>query len=75
MTRVPIKSTKRIQACLIKFPRSHILWVNSYFPTDPQEANFDDSELREVLAAIRGVIESSDCDDILSQNYSQLSKP
>ena len=41
------------------------LWVNSYFPTDPQTAMFDDNELREVLAAIKSVIENANCDDIL----------
>ena len=41
------------------------LWVNSYFPTDPQTAMFDDNELREVLAAIKSVIEKANCDDIL----------
>ena len=57
ITRIPLKSTKRVQACLINFPRTKILWLNSYFPTERQTPNFDDSELRETLAAIKNVIE------------------
>ena len=60
ITRIPSKSTKRVQACLINFPRTKILWLNSYFPTDPQTPNFDDSELRETLAAIKKVIENNE---------------
>ena len=67
ITRIPLKSTKRVQACLINFPRTKILWLNSYFPTDPQTPNFDDSELRETLAAIKNVIENNEHDQILWQ--------
>ena len=62
ITRLPLKSSKRVQACLINLPRSRILWLNSYFPTDPQTQNFDDTELREVIAAIKSVIENNDHD-------------
>ena len=57
VTRIPLKTSKRVQACLINFPRSKVLWLNSYFPTDPRIQNVDDSELRESLAAI--VIENN----------------
>ena len=62
-----MKSSKRVQACLIKFPRSTIIWLNTYFPTDPQIRTFDDSELRETLAAIKSVIEDNEHDHILWQ--------
>ena len=67
ITRIPIKSSKRVQACLINFPRSRILWLNSYFPTDPQAANFDDTELRETIAAIKAIIENNEHDEVLWQ--------
>jgi hypothetical protein len=72
ISRIPLKSTKRVQACMINFPRSKILWVNSYFPTDPHAASFDDSELREVLAAIKGVTQTvmmSSCREISTQIF------
>ena len=67
ITRIPLKSTQRAQACMINFRGSRILWLNSYFPTDPQSPNFDDSELRETLAAISNVIENNEHDNILWQ--------
>ena len=67
VTRIPLKTSKRVQACLINFPRSKVLWLNSYFPTDPRIQNFDDSELKESLAAIKNVIENNVHDQILWQ--------
>ena len=67
ITRLPVKSSNRVQACLIHLPRSRILWLNSYFPTDPQTLNFDDSDIRETISAIKNVIENNDYDEILWQ--------
>ena len=49
ITRLPIKSSKRVQACLLALPGCRLIWLNSYFPTDPETPNFDDSDLRETL--------------------------
>ena len=34
-----------VQAVKITFKFSHLLLINSYFPTDPQRANLDESDL------------------------------
>ena len=46
---------------------TRLLWINSYFPTDPQNVNFDDSELLEVLAEVERFMETTGYDDILLQ--------
>ena len=40
-------STKnfRIQAQVLNFPTSKLLWMNTYFPTDKGGDNFDEEEL------------------------------
>ena len=61
-----VKTTSfRIQAQVLNFPTSRILWINTYFPTDPQTIVFDDSELVEVLGELTRIIETTDYDDIV----------
>ena len=67
VTRIPIKSTNRVQACLLKFPSTTIIWLNTYFPTDPQLARFDDTEVSETFAAIKSVINGNAHDQIIFQ--------
>ena len=42
-------SSFRIQAQILNFPASRIIWLNTYFPTDPGLANFDEEGLLELL--------------------------
>ena len=44
-----------------------MIWLNSYFPTDPETPNFDDSDLRETLAAIKAVLDNNEHDEVLWQ--------
>ena len=61
-----VKTTSfRIQAQVLNFPTSRILWINTYFPTDPQTLAFDDSELMEVLGELTKIIENTDYTDIV----------
>ena len=46
--RVRTKSF-RIQAQVLHFPTTRLLWINSYLPTDPRTLRFNDEELIEVL--------------------------
>ena len=39
-----------------------ILWINTYFPTDPQTANFDDTELRKVISDIELMMDTEEFD-------------
>ena len=55
----------RIQAQVLNFPTSRILWINTYFPTDPQTAVFDDAELNEVLSELTKILENTKCTDVL----------
>ena len=55
----------RIQAQIIEFPCSKLLWLNVYFPTDPLTVNFDDSELQETLRDIEKVMDESEYDDVI----------
>ena len=48
----------RIQAKVIKFPASRILWLNVYFPTDPLTVDFDETDLMKVLSDIENIMDS-----------------
>ena len=58
-------SSFRIQAQILNFPASRVLWLNTYFPTDPGLANFDEEELLELLGEIENLMDKTDFDDIL----------
>ena len=55
----------RLQATKFSLPGSSLLVINTYFPCDPQNDNFDDTELVTVLADLEDVIRDSQCTDIL----------
>ena len=56
--RVVTKSW-RIQAQVLNFPTSRILWINTYLPTDPQTVNFDESELIDVLNEVENIMDET----------------
>ena len=58
-------SSWRLQAQILHFGEYKLLWINSYFPTDPQTINYDETELLEVMTEIENIIDNSDFDDIL----------
>ena len=55
----------RIQAQILDFPSSKLLWLNAYFPTDPQTINFDDTELLQTLRDIEKVMDEAQYDDVI----------
>ena len=55
----------RIQAQILNFETSKLLWLNTYFPTDPGGEIFEMEELSELLSAIETVMDTVDFDDIL----------
>ena len=57
----------RLQAQVLNFSNTRLLWLNSYMPTDPQNNTFDDSELLEVLAEVEYIMDNTIFDDILWQ--------
>ena len=49
-------SNFRIQAQVLHFPKINILWINSYFPTDPQLINYDETDLQIILSDIENIM-------------------
>ena len=62
--RVPT-SNPRLQAQLLEFSNISLLWMNTYFPTDPQTQQFDDTELRTVLRDIENIMDTTSFDHVL----------
>ena len=61
-----VKTTHfRLQAQILHFKNVKLLWINSYFPTDPQTQNFNDDDLAEVLREAEEVLDSSEYDHVL----------
>ena len=54
-----------IQAQVLYFPTTKILWLNVYFPTDPGGEVFDEQELLEILQEIENIMDTTDFDDVL----------
>ena len=55
----------RIQAQVLNLPSSRLLWINTYLPTDPQRANYDDTELCEVLEEVEKILTGVAYTDVL----------
>ena len=55
----------RIQAQVLNFSQTRLLWLNVYFPCDPRPAALDEAELVKVLSEIEAVLDSADYDDVL----------
>ena len=56
----------RIQAQLLNFPSSRILWINTYMPTDPQTVGqYDAAELMEVLREVEDIMTNNDFNDVV----------
>ena len=57
----------RLQAQILVFPNTRLLWINSYLPNDPRTIAFNDNELLEVLQEVEMILDSSDFDDCIWQ--------
>ena len=55
----------RVQAQVLMFPTSRILWLNTYMPPDPQLQNYDDWELQELLEEVRNILATVEFDDVV----------
>ena len=63
-----IKTSRfRVQAQILEFPTTRLLWINTYFPNDPMTLILDDKELIEVLGEIENILDSNDFDDCILQ--------
>ena len=53
-------SSFRIQAQVLHFPSTQVLWINTYLPTDPQNIHeYDDEELQAVLDQVRELLDTA----------------
>ena len=55
----------RIQAQILEFSTTKLLWINAYFPTDSQLVNSDDTELLNTLRDIEKVMDDTEYDDVI----------
>ena len=55
----------RLQAQTLDFPASRILWINAYFPCDPQSAHFDSTELVTLLKELENIMDENIFDDVI----------
>ena len=55
----------RIQAQVLHIDTYKLIWLNCYFPTDPQTLEYDDSELVGVLDEIEAILDKNDFDDCI----------
>ena len=63
--RVPTHNF-RIQAQVLNLPSGRLLWINTYFPTDPQlVGEYDDTDLQELLAELESILNSSNYTDLV----------
>ena len=62
--RINTKSP-RIQAQILNFEHSRLLWINAYFPNDPLTVQFDATQLMTVLTEMENILDNSEYDDVL----------
>ena len=55
----------RLQAQVLTFPNIKLLWINTYFPTDPRTQNFNDDELMSVLREAEHIMDNNEYDHVL----------
>ena len=62
--RIPTKNF-RLQAQVLHFPNQIILWMNAYFPTDPQTLSFNDEDLSSLLKEAESIMDCSKFDHVV----------
>ena len=55
----------RVQAQVLKFPTTRLLWINTYLPTDPLTIDFDESELLGLLSEIESILDKTLFNDVV----------
>ena len=59
----------RTQAQVLELATTRVLWLNTYFPTDPKLQQYDDGELQEALEEVRTILRSAQYnDDVWASN-------
>ena len=55
----------RVQAQVLEFPTTRLLWINTYLPTDPLTIDFDESELLGLLSEIESISDKTLFNDVV----------
>ena len=64
-------SSFRLQATRFNFPGGSFLVLNTYFPCDPRQENFNDTELLNLLAEMRTKMIDENCVSNLVRVHNQ----
>ena len=62
---ITVPNSYRVQGIKVKLPQQTFVFINTYFPTDPRNENFDDSELIETLEDINFILDTCEHSDNL----------
>ena len=56
----------RVQAQVLNLPSTSVLWINTYFPTDPQLiGDYDDTELQACLSEVETILTNTVYSDVV----------
>ena len=61
-------NSNRVQAQILNFQASKLLWINAYFPCDPHTATLDEEEEEELVTVfneIERILDTASYDDVL----------
>ena len=64
-SRIQIKNSKRVQCMSLDLPGCKLLLINTYFPQDTQNNNFDEQELIGCLVTIENILSANVHDQAL----------
>ena len=60
-----VTKNPRIQAQILNFEGSRLLWLNCYLPNDPLTVEFDETNLLAVLSEVEQILDNTQFDDVL----------
>ena len=64
-SRIQVKINSRLQSLILDLPGAKLLLINSYFPQDTQNDNYDEQDLLETLASVQSLLENNQHDQAL----------
>ena len=64
-SRIQVKRNSRLQSLILDLPGAKLLLINSYFPQDTQNDNYDEQDLLETLASVQSLLENNQHDQAL----------
>ena len=65
VTHIIVPKSDRVQALKVSFPHGTYIFINVYFPSDPQRANFNEELLLKTLQDLRYILNSNDTENFV----------